>query len=57
MSMEAFLSWHIATQSKKGYAPESNVVTDLAAYLASLAKGKRLHPGGEENASGDQYHE
>lgn len=57
MSMEAFLSWHIVTQSKKGYAPESNVVTDLAAYLASLAKGKRLHPGGEENASGDQYHE
>jgi cytochrome c len=57
MSMEAFLSWHIATNGKEGYTPESSVVTDLAAYLVSLAKGKRLYPGGWEKASGDQYYD
>jgi len=57
MSLEAFLSWHLADIGKKEYSPESSVVTDLAAYLVSLAGGKRFLPGGGRNGAGDQHDE
>lgn len=46
MSLEAFLSWHLMSQGKGGYDPCGSTITDLSAYLAGLAKGKQLHPGG-----------
>ena len=51
MSLQAFLSWHLSARGQKGQAPESDTVTGLAAYLASLAKGQRLVPGHQRSQS------
>lgn len=53
MSLEAFLSWHLWTRGQKGQVPESDTVTGLAAYLASLAKGQRIIPG-HRRSQGDE---
>ncbi len=44
MSLEEFLSWHLA-QDLKYYTPDSREITALAAYLADLAQGQRLKVG------------
>ncbi len=53
MSLEAYLSWHLSARGQKGQPPESDTVTGLAAYLASLAKGKRLIAG-HRGSRGDE---
>ncbi len=45
ISLEAFLAGHLSETSGKEYGPESAMVTDLIAYMASMAQGKKLRPG------------
>jgi hypothetical protein len=52
MSLEAYLSWHLATR-QVGKSPEGRLVTDIAAYLVSLAEGKTLQPGGDNDEKSD----
>jgi cytochrome c553 len=57
MPLESYLSWHIAEHGNGRKLPEESDVTDLAAYLASLAEGIRLHPGGWSRGQGGKGHE
>lgn len=57
ISLESFIASHLEAHGIEGYAPESRMVTDLAAYLMSLAQGKRLHPGGQANHIGGSHYD